>query len=126
MNFTMLNENFNMMLAYLELGDETCGLKHNKKDPSTNYAAVNFLCQNLGDPTTEKYKQELRIPICNECSMALYDKDWVLVYCTYCNKSQWIYRPLAKNSHPPGNIIYWLDVCPFCAEIANSYTEKED
>lgn len=119
MDLDLLDEQLNMMLARAELEGETCGLKHSKKDPSENHPATNFLCQKLGNKKTKEGYQELRIPICEECSEALYDVDWILMYCTYCHKSQWVNREFAKKGYPPGNQVYWLDTCPFCAEIAD-------
>jgi hypothetical protein len=124
MDFEQLDKNIDMMMACLELEGATCGLKHSKEDPSENHPAINYLCQGLGNQDTGEKQQEIRVPICEECAEALRDRDWILVYCTYCNKSQWIYRPLAKNGYPPGNLVYWLDVCPFCAEVVNEYEEK--
>ena len=124
MEFDTLNENLEMMIARLELEGEPCGLKHSKEDSAENHPATNYLCQRLGDQETGVPLQELRIPICEECAAALYDEDWILVYCTYCHKSQWIFRPQAKNNYPDGNLIYWLDLCPFCAEVMGEYKEK--
>lgn len=123
MDFTGLDENFAMMIARAELEGETCHLKHSMSDPSEDHPAVDYLCQPLGDQKSEVATSEMRIPICEECANALYNTDWILAYCTYCNKSQWIYRPKSKTIHPEGNGIYWLDVCPHCAEIANEYKE---
>lgn len=119
-----LDEQIELMVAKLELEGQTCGLKHSKVDPAQNHAAVDYLCQGLGDPRNNETKQMLQIPVCAECADALYDNDWILVYCTYCNKSQWIYRPKAKNDYPEGNIIYWLDTCPHCAEIADEWMKN--
>ena len=125
MEFRELDQQLGEMIARLELEGETCGLKHSEADPAENHPAVDFLCQGLGDQETGEVKQELRIPVCKECAEALYDTDWILCYCTYCHKSQWIYRPYSKIEHPEGNGIYWLDVCPFCAEIMNEWKEGE-
>ena len=125
-NFTLLNETLNDMIALAELEGQTCGLKHSSVDPAENHLAVDYLCQNMGDPRTGEVSSQIRIPICQECIEALYDENWILAYCVHCNKSQWIYRPKAKKVHPPGNGIYWLDVCPFCAEIANEYKGEDD
>jgi hypothetical protein len=121
LDFEDFDRNINLMMAKLELEGETCGLKHSKVDPSENHKAVDYLCQNFGDMESGEVKQELRIPICKECTEALYDEDWILCYCVYCHHSQWIYRPYAKMAHPPGNGIYWCDVCPFCAEVEDKY-----
>jgi len=123
MDFTELDFNFEMMMARVELAGEDCHLKHSHLDPVENHPAVDYLCQKLGDTKTDIEIQELRIPICQECVEALYDEDWILAYCTYCHASQWIFRPRSKVEHPPGNGIYWMDVCPHCAEIANEYKE---
>ena len=121
MNFELLDENLGLMMAKVELMGETCHLKHSKDDPAENHPAVDYLCQRLGDQRTGEVTSEIRIPVCAECVEALHNEDWILAYCTYCNKSQWIYRPYAKVEHPKGNGIYWMDVCPHCAEIANEY-----
>ena len=113
----ILDEEINLMMAKVELAGEYCHLKHSEYDPAENHPAVNYLCQNLGDKETGEVKQTLRIPICEECSESLYDENWILVYCTYCNKSQWILRRLAKFEYPEGNLIYFLDICPFCAKV---------
>lgn len=120
-----LDESIELMMTKLELEGQTCGLKHSKYDPSENHPAVDYLCQGLGNPKTNSTKQKLKIPVCAECAEALYNTDWILVYCVYCNRSQWIYRPRAKNDYPKGNIIYWLDVCPHCAEVVNEWQEGE-
>ena len=121
----LLDSALDDLVARLELEGTTCGLKHSKMDPSENHPAVNYLCQGIGDPDTNIAEQILRIPICEECVEALYDEDWILVYCINCNKSQWICRHLAKKEYPEGkNIIYWLDVCPYCAEVVNEYKEE--
>lgn len=114
-----LNDNLELMMARLELEDTTCGLKHSKEDLAGNHPAVNYLCQHLG--TSGESTSGIRIPICQECENALADENWILCYCTYCNASQWIYRPKSKIQHPGGNGIYWLDVCPHCAEVETEY-----
>lgn len=120
-----LDINFADTLARLNLENETCGLKHSKEDPAENHKAVNYLVQNIGNPQTGEIFYQLRIPVCEECFNALDDNDWILMYCVNCNKSQWVYKPYAKYQYPSENKIYWLDVCPFCAEIANEYKEEE-
>lgn len=120
-----LDESLNTMMAGLELENSICGLKHSTKDPAENHPAVDFLVQNLGSTKSGEVSQQLRIPVCSECIEALGDEDWILMYCTYCHKSQWVYRPKAKYNYPKGSIIYWLDVCPFCAEVANEYKGEE-
>jgi hypothetical protein len=117
----ILDEQLSNLVAQAELVNETCGLKHSEEDPAENHGAVDFLTQRLGDPQITEIHEELRIPVCKECIEALYDEDWILAYCVNCHKSQWIYRPLAKKEYQPGNLIFWLDVCPFCAEIADKY-----
>lgn len=121
MDFTELNNDLSMLIARAELDGEVCHLKHSEDDPAEDHPAVDYLCQKMGDQETGEVKQELRIPVCAECAEALYDEDWILCYCTYCNHSQWIYRPYSKVEHPDGNGVYWLDVCPYCAEIANEW-----
>ncbi len=124
MNLDKLDRNIELMIATLELEGETCHLKHSSVDPAENHPAVNYLCQNLGNKETGEVSQQLRIPICQECVEALYDPDWILFYCVYCHKSQWLYRPLAKQEYPEGNGIYWMDVCPFCAEVKDEYGKE--
>lgn len=115
------------MLSKVELENETCGLKHSAEDPAENHKAVDYLCQKVGDPESGVGFYELRIPICEECSEAMHDRDWILVYCVNCLKSQWIFRPRAKKQYPKGNLVYWLDVCPYCAKSADDlYKNKED
>jgi hypothetical protein len=121
MEFIQLDEQLERMFAKLELEGEFCHLKHSKSDPAENHPAIDYLCQGLGDQDENEVQQVLRIPICEECAEALYDPDWILAYCTYCHASQWIYRLKSKIAHPKGNGIYWMDVCPHCAEIANEY-----
>jgi len=125
-DFSLLDETLNDALARAELEGQTCGLKHSAADPAENHPAVDYLCQNLGNPKTDEVSSQIRIPVCQECVDALYDEEWILAYCIYCHKSQWINRRLAKNEHPPGNGVYWCDVCPFCAEIATEYKEDKD
>lgn len=120
-----LDENLNMMMAQIELDNSTCGLKHSVEDPAEDHPAVDYLVQNLGDPRTGEVYHQLRIPICEECMVALEHPDWILMYCVNCHKSQWVYRKKAKYKYPEGNRIYWLDVCPFCAEVANEYKGEE-
>jgi len=121
--FTLLGEELGYMVARAELENETCGLKHSYKDPAENHQAIDLLVQKIGNTKTEEATQEIRIPVCAECADALYDDNWVLVYCIYCHKSQWISRRLAKNEYPAGNLIYWTDVCPHCAEVADKPLE---
>jgi hypothetical protein len=125
-NIELLDDSLNEMVSRIELEGECCGLKHSNKDPAENHQAIDYLCQRLGNQkNSDDIHQELRVPICSECIEALTDTNWILIYCTYCHKSQWICRRLAKKEYPKGNLIYWLDVCPFCAEIADTYTGDE-
>lgn len=120
-DLNILDGELNDMMALIDLENDTCCLKHSNEDPAENHQAVDYLVQNLGNPKTDEVYQQLRIPVCAECIEALEDPNWILMYCTCCNKSQWVYRPKAKYHYPKGNQIYWMDVCPFCAEIANEY-----
>ena len=122
--FFLLDLSLNDMMSKIELFDETCGLKHSIEDPAENHKAVNYLCQRLGNSKINSQDQEIRIPICEECVDALNDENWILVYCVYCFKSQWVCRRLAKKTYPKGNLIYWLDVCPFCSEVTDRYEEN--
>ena len=124
-DLSVLDNSLYEMISRVELDGETCGLKHSKEDPSENHPATNYLCQHVNDNISGEVFQ-LRIPICDECVEALNDPNWILAYCINCNSSQWIFRPRAKNIHPEGNGIYWCDVCPFCAEIADEYILYKD
>jgi hypothetical protein len=124
-DLNVLDDDLNIMIAQFELNDEFCGLKHSSEDPAEEHPAVDYLKQNLGNPKTGEAYQQIRIPICEECIVALTDPNWILMYCINCNKSQWVYRPKAKYDYPEGNRVYWMDVCPFCAEIANEYKGEE-
>lgn len=124
MDLEVLDDNINMMLAKFELTDEPCHLKHSDEDPAENHPAVDYLCQGLGDQKTGEITSQIRIPVCVECINALKDNDWILCYCTYCNKSQWIYRPLAKREYPDGNLVYYMDICPFCAVVEDEYGKE--
>ena len=114
-----ITEKLDMFLAAADLENECCVLKHGD---AIERPAVNYLCQNMKDKNTGEIHQ-LRIPICEECAEALYDPDWILMYCINCNKSQWLYRTKAKLQHPEGNGIYYFDVCPFCAEVEDKRHE---
>ena len=124
MDLEKLDIDLDTMIAHLELENETCHLKHSKQDPAENHKAINYLCQRLGDQELKVAGQELRIPICKECVEALYNNNWILVYCTYCHQSQWIYRPIAKREYPEGNNIYWLYICPHCAVVEDQFDKE--
>lgn len=113
----------NFILEKAELENETCCLKHSKDDPAEKHKAVEYLCQHLGDKNTGTVHQEIRVPVCLECAEAIDNPNWILIYCVYCFKSQWVYRPFAKYHYPAGNLVYWLDCCPFCAEVMNEAKE---
>lgn len=119
MDIQILSEDLNFILEHAELENETCNLKHSKEDPAENHSAVEYLCQRLGNKKTDTVYQEIRVPVCLECVEAIDNPDWILIYYIYCFKSQWVYRPFAKYHYPSGNLVYWLDTCPFCAEIAD-------
>ena len=125
MDLNALDTNIELMLALCELDGEQCHLNHGPL-VDENPAAVEYLCQGFGDQETDTVQQEVRIPICEECANALYNEDWILVYCTFCNNSQWIYRPQAKLEYPDGNGIYWLDLCPFCTKVKNKWEGGEE
>jgi hypothetical protein len=101
------------MMSKLELSLLHCGLKHSEYDPSENHQAVAYLSQwikNICD-------YQVRVPVCQECSEALEDENWILCYCIVCHASQWIFRPWAKRKYPAGNLVYWMDQCPKCTEV---------
>jgi hypothetical protein len=56
----------------------------------------------------------LAIPICAECEAALFNDEWVLLYCVRCNASQWIYKPLAKRKYEKGQHVMFMTMCPKC------------
>ena len=124
MDTSILYKDLNFILERAEIENETCHLKHSKEDPSENHKAVEYLCQRLGDKNTGTIYQEIRVPVCLECAEAIVNPKWILMYCVFCFKSQWVYRPFAKYNYPPGNLVYWLDCCPYCAEIANKPWEE--
>jgi hypothetical protein len=123
MDIQISSDDLNFILEKAELENETCHLKHSNEDPAENHPAVEYLCQRLGNKKTDTVYQEIRVPVCLECAEAIDNPKWILMYCVFCFKSQWVYRPFAKYYYPPGNLIYWLDVCPFCAEIVNEAKE---
>jgi len=123
MDIPVSYEDLNFILEHAEIENETCNLKHSKQDPAENHKAVEYLCQRLCDKNTGAAYQEIRVPVCLECAEAIVNPEWILMYCIFCFKSQWVYRPLAKYNYPPGNLVYWLDVCPFCAEVVNEAKE---
>jgi len=125
-DFTLLDRSLNDAMARIELEGLNCGLKHSVDDPVENHKAVDYLCQNMGNLKTKVPTSQIKIPVCAECVEALYDPNWILAYCMYCNRSQWIYRPLAKNEYPEENGMYWMDLCPFCAEVMDEYKEDSD
>jgi len=99
-----------------ELDGETCCLKHND---IIKRKAVDYLCQNFKD----KYGKidELRIPICGECAEALCGIEWILLFCIYCGRSQWVYRPKAKLKYGKNVHVVWMDICPWCSEVTDDY-----
>jgi len=123
MDVQVSSEDLNFILEQAELENETCHLKHSKEDPAENHKAVEYLCQRLGDKNTDTVYQEIRVPVCLECAEAIVNPKWILMYCVFCFKSQWVYRPFAKYNYPDGNLVYWLSVCPFCAEVVNEAKE---
>lgn len=123
MDIQISSEDLNFILEQAELENETCNLKHSKEDPAENHPAVEYLCQRLGNKKTDTVYQEIRVPVCLECAEAIDNPNWILMYCIFCFKSQWVYRPFAKYNYPPGNLVYFLDVCPFCAEVVNEAKE---
>ena len=112
-NFGMQN-----ILDNLEISEETCCLDH--KD-DIKRQAVEYLCQRFKD----KYEQidMLKIPICAECAQALCGEEWVLLYCIHCNRSQWVYRPMAKLHYGKDVHVVWMDICPWCSEVTVNYDD---
>jgi len=110
-----LDESIELSMAKMELLNEKCGLNHGPISlVPENPKAVDYLCQMFGFSEERTITEEIRIPICEECMEALYDGDWVLLYCVICNSSQWIYKPESKLDFKPGVSVVWMDDCPKC------------
>lgn len=109
-----LDSHLDYLIADIGLIGERCHLNHGPmEDPPS---AKVYLCQYIGrrdNPNTEPIL--LRIPICVECSYALYDEDWLLFYCLTCNSSQWLLKNKAKRLYPKWESIRFLHTCPECA-----------
>ena len=86
------------------LETSSCMLNHEKPRK-----AVNYLCQGFGG-------YELVVPICQECEDKMCDPDWVLLFCTNCCKSCWIYKPESKRQYhyKDGESLKWMSACPYC------------
>ena len=117
-NMDRFNFGIQNIIDNIEISELSCCLDH--KD-TKNRQAVDYLCQRFKD----KYDKidMLRIPICAECSEALCGEEWVLIYCIYCNRSQWIYRPKAKLQYGKDVHVVWLDICPWCSEVTDNYDD---
>lgn len=116
MDDKIIDESINNFMLKVNLEGQTCALKHSEKDPSENHQAVDYLVQNAGDQVSSTVTETLAIPICQECVDALSDKEWLLFYCVGCNRSQWLYKPLARRVYGKDEHIIFLAKCPYCYE----------
>ena len=110
-----LDANLDYLLSKLNLVGVTCHLNHGvgEKPPS----AMEYLCQYIGkqdDPDT--IPELLRVPICEECVIALYDENWLLFYCLTCDSSQWLLKSKARKLYPKWESVRFLHTCPNCDE----------
>ena len=103
---------------FAELVNQQCSLQHN--DQSDN-PAVDYIVCPMGikeSDVIENIQAYHSIPICKECAEALQDKDWVLIFCYKCTKSQWVYKPLSKIYYSDDTHIIWIEGCPECSKKA--------
>lgn len=104
-----------VLLSELASEDVRCELNHG---PGTNdefYPAVCFIVLPIGqNEGNDIYKQEheLTISVCKECSEALQEDEWTLLFCVTCTSSQWIARQQSKMRYR--HHIVWLQGCPEC------------
>ena len=93
------------LMMEAELSEANCALNHKDAIPS----AVDYIIQKFLDYT-------LTIPVCKECVQKLQSDDWVLLYCTTCCESCWIYKPNSKKPwlYEEGEHVRWMDQCPVC------------
>ena len=87
------------LIAKIDLIGKVCQLNHGPEVQSP--PAVNYLCQYIGreNDTPDLY----RIPICEECTAALYDEEWLLFYCITCfvdfiSKCKCVIKKSEKNN----------------------------
>lgn len=117
-NIIEFNKGFQNLIDNIELEGTNCVLDH-KDDKKRK--AVDYLCQRFKDKHGKI--DELKIPVCGECAEALYGNEWVLCFCIYCGRSQWIYRPLAKLQYGKDVHVIWMDICPWCSEVTDLYDD---
>jgi len=100
------------LIAKIDLIGKVCQLNHGPEVQSP--PAVNYLCQYIGreNDTPDLY----RIPICEECTAALYDEEWLLFYCITCNSSQWLLKSKARKLYPKWECVRFLHTCPMCSK----------
>jgi len=117
-NILKFNDGLQNLIDIIELKGTNCVLDH-KDDKKRE--AVDYLSQRFKD----KYDKidTLRIPVCGECAEALCGVDWVLLFCIYCGRSQWVYRPKAKLKYGKDVHVIWMDICPWCAEVTDNYDD---
>jgi len=111
----ILDTHLDNLIAKIDLIGELCHLNHGigVQPPP----AVNYLCQYMGKKEdNNKVLDLLRIPICKECTIALYDEDWLLFYCLACGSSQWLLKSEAKKLYPKWESVRFLRGCPNCSE----------
>ncbi len=110
----LIDEQIDLFIAQANLLGEKCHLNHGTGVLQPQ--AVNYLCQYIGNTNTGHADGLLRIPICAECSYALYDEDWLLFYCLNCNSSQWLLKSKARKLYPSWEHVKFLVECPNCFE----------
>jgi len=111
----IVNTYLDNLIARIDLIGLVCHLNHGPGvEPPP---AVNYLCQYIGRTDDPDVLPDLyRIPICEECTAALYDEDWLLFYCLTCNSSQWLLKSKARKLYPKWESIRFLHTCPMCSE----------
>ncbi len=100
----------------IDLTTEYCGLNHGPDTRREDYPASNYIVIPFGyqeNAVTEVSVRDLVIPICLECSQALTQDEWTLIYCFECNNSRWLLRKYAKNDYR--HHIIFLHGCPDCS-----------
>lgn len=111
-------DSFDRVGLLAELTGEHCNLNHGPQTVPADYPACNYLVLPIGyqeDSIREVSVRELVIPVCGECSQALQEDEWTLLYCFECGSNRWVCRRLAKNSYR--HHVLWLRGCPDCANI---------
>lgn len=115
--FESLEQNFYKMVSIAELDGVSCMLHHGPEHlDDKEHPAVDYLCQGFGDMVNGIVHSMIRIPVCEECANALYDVNWLLMYCVNCNESQWIDKRFSKKEYAKDDHVMFLKWCPNCYE----------